>query len=181
MLDCTQDRGSLLWPGLPSPLFCQPESSPGLMAAWWALPMSTFYLSTSGSFWVCHLVFPGAALLLHLTGALWGGIQTVTPRRTHMCCIKFLIVHRCTEAWANHLPFWGHFPRLYLKKPGVTILLGCNSSFLCSCAGGIPQNPSLLRNPGSLYYHLKHWDLRNLITFLDAPTRTFYISTWFRY
>lgn len=85
--------------------------------------------------------FSWCCLFLRLTGALWGGIHTITPHRTHMCCIKFLIVHRCTEAWANHLLFWGHFPRLYLKKPGVAILLGCDSSFLCSCAGGIPQNP----------------------------------------
>ena len=60
-LGCTHHGlPSLAWLPLPSPL--PAESSLRLTTAWHALQTSTYHLSTYGSFWICHLVFPGAAL-----------------------------------------------------------------------------------------------------------------------
>lgn len=183
-LGCTHHGfPSLAWLPLSSPL--PAESSLRLTTAWWALQTSTYHLSTYGSFWICHLDFSGAALSCPPYGFcfcfffLLGRIHTRKLCRIHKCLIKLLIVHRSTEAWASCLPFWGQFPRFYIKKSGALEPLGRGSSFLCSCAGGKPQNLSIPRNPGSLPYHLKRWDLRNLVTSLNPPIRTFYISAWF--
>ena len=177
-LGCTHHGlPSLAWLPLSSSL--PAESSRRLTTAWWALQTSTYHLRTYGSFWICHLVFLGAALSCPPYGFFFEAGFIQENWRIHKSLIKLLIVHRSTEAWASYLPFWGQFLCFYIRKSGAIEPLGCGSSFLCSCVGGKPQNPSIPRNPGSLRYHLKCWDLRNLVTSLNPPTRTFYISAWF--
>ena len=76
--------------GLPSlawlPLSSLPaESSRRLTTAWWALQTSTYHLRTYGSFWICHLVFLGAALSCPPYGFFfWGRIHTRKLKNTQM-------------------------------------------------------------------------------------------------
>lgn len=92
-------RTDALCCGLASPLFSSTslESSLGLTAAWWALQMSTYSLSTYGSFWACHLVFHGGALSSQSRrGSLRKDLQNSTLQDIP-CCVKLLIVYRHTE------------------------------------------------------------------------------------